>query len=769
MAQDFFYIDPQKIPPRRISGGSKKAKSRITEPTDTVEDNLADYFPQFNLDNSHSDLNTVLVNVVEAEFADDFSEDLSENEADPLTAAIFGGGPFELEPAGDFFINQSSVPQLDNRRILAAEKKNYLVKEHQAVLSELEDIENQDQKLTKGLARINSTRRQDGRISTPKISSMVQEDGAEYGVDFTVEIDQARANEDWFGAGLAYTPAYRPGEKIIGKNKNFSGNKIWLVGLVVLLISLTFGWLLFSGSSNFVKNSVEAINSKLLSAASFTLVNNDAGSSFSFLAELKNKMIAAGAPTDAIAFLDKFIDSNSSFVWGDVFKKKAVWNENELFNDLDSLSQSQTALLASPSWASMGVSKKLAAELGDDISILSFWQELFRPGQSYLIILGEAKLARPIGGKPISYVLVKTSAAGLEIVNSSKINVLDAATSLKVVPPQPLQFFSTAWLPGESGWFLDFNESAKTFLNFFSDTAKFRPSGVIFVSQDGLSSLGLKEGLLFNTEAPEWLVGLVQALARKPDSRIIKMADSINALAIAHKIQFYFENDSLEKYIASSGWALETKNNSNEDVLGLAWLGDKAGLITELAEHTSEISESGAVKVKLNLSLRQTTDNASVNYYKIYLPRGSQISKTLGFSERKKIPGFDYARQSFSRDTRVMASQVLEANKNVNMFEETGLAVLGGWLNFEPDERKIINVEYTLPFNLDRNGQGNYSIKVWRPHQIANMLFRLIVAPQKNVDILSLEPGGFVSDNLGEYQGNLSQDLQLEAVLRFAQ
>ncbi len=404
MAQDFFYIDPQKIPPRRISGGSKKTKPRISEPADAVEDNLTDYFPQFNLENHHSDLNTVLVSS-EENIVDDFSKPWAEEEeeADPLTAAIFGGGPFELEPAGDFFINQPPAPRPNNRRILLAEKRDHLAKEHRAVLSELEDIENQDQELTKTLARINLTRRQGSSISTPKISSIDQEVGAG-GLDFSVEIDQDRANDDWFGVGLAYTPTYRPGEKI--KNKNSSGNKTWLVGLAALLIPLTFGWLLFSGNSNFVKNSVAAINSKLLSAASFTLVNSEASSSFPFLAELKNKMAAAGAPADAVAFLDKFLDSNISFAWGDVFKKKAVWNENGLFNDLDSLSQAQAALLANPASAGSGVFKKLAVELGNNISLLNFWQELFRPDQTYLIVLGEAKLARPIGGKPISYVFV---------------------------------------------------------------------------------------------------------------------------------------------------------------------------------------------------------------------------------------------------------------------------------------------------------------------------------------------------------------------------
>jgi len=768
MAQDFFYIDPQKIPPRRISGGSKKAKPRISEPADAIEDNLTDYFPQFNFENNHSDLNTVLVNAAEAEFADDFSEELAEEEADPLTAAIFGGGPFELEPAGDFFINQPSAPRPNNRRILLSEKRDHWAKEHRAVLSELEDIENQDQELTKTLARINLTRRQDSSISTPKISSIVQEDVAE-GLDFSVEIDQDRANDDWFGVGLAYTPTYRPGEKI--KNKNSSGNKTWLVGLVVLLIPLTFGWLLFSGNSNFVKNSMAAINSKLLSAASFTLVNSESSINFSFLAELKNKMATAVAPAGAVAFLDKFLDSNISFAWGDVFKKKAVWNENGLFNDLDSLSQAQTALLASPASANSGVFKKLATELGNNISLLNFWQELFRPDQTYLIVLGETKLPRPIGGKPISYVLVKTTSDGLEIVNSGKVSALDAATSLKVVPPTPLQVFSTAWLPGESGWFLDFNESAKTFLNFFSDTAKFRPNGVIFINQDGLNSLSLKEGLLFNAETPEWFLGLIQALARKPDSRIVKMADSINDLIQAHKIQFYFENDFLKKFVSNSGWSVQTTGilKEKEDVLGLAWVGDKEGLVTEMAEHKSEIFEDGSVKVKLSLSLRQAADNASVNYYKIYLPRGSQISKITGFSERKKIPKFDYASQGFSADTRLAKIAPLENNSSVDVFEETGLTVLGGWLNFEPDERKILSVEYVLPFNLSQGGQGNYSIKVWRPNQVGDMPFRLIVSPQQGVDILSLEPGGFVSDNSAEYQGNLSQDLQLQAVLRLGE
>lgn len=766
MAQDFFYIDPKKIPPRRVSGVNKKNKHKIVEPIDAIEDSLADYFPQFNLENHPSDLNTVLVSSEENSI-DDFSElptEVEEEPADPLTLAIFSGGPFDFEPAGDFFANRPRTQPTNNDHIsLAAAQKNYLLKERHSVLSELEDIENQDQELAKTLARIELTRRYDSRISPPKINPSNQENNTEP----KSELDHIRANEDWFGVELAYTPTYKPKLKITEKENNSKNSKIWLAGLAIVLAPLSLGWFLFSGSQNFIKDSLGALNSKLLSASSFTLINTEAGSNFPALLELKKEMSVPGISVNTIPVLDAFMEKNTAFGWGDVFKKKAVWNDNSLFRDLGSLEKIKADLEGNPAYNSSGVFKKIAVDLDNNISWLNFWQDLFRPDQNYLVVLGDSDLARPAGGQPVSYAVVKTSTDGLEIINSGKIGAVDAASSLKVVPPPPLQVFSTAWLAGEAGWFLDFNESAKTLLNFFSDATKVRPSGVVFITKDALKSLSLKEGLIFNMESADWFSGFVQALSRKPDSRLVKMADSLNELIANHGLQFYFENNSLEKYIAGSNWALKAQNNSNKDVIGLAWLGDKPGMITELAEHTSEIYKDGSVKVKLNLSLRQNPENSSWDYYKIYLSRGSEIVKATGFSQRKNIPKFDYAGQGFSRDTRVMASQILESNKNIDMFEETGLAVLGGWLNFEPNERKIINVEYTLPFNLSQVDRGNYNIKVWRPPQASDTPFRLIISPQPGVEVLSLEPGGFVSDNSAEYQGNLSQDLNLSAGLVF--
>ncbi|MEK7501189.1 MAG: hypothetical protein AAB642_03635, partial [Patescibacteria group bacterium] len=79
-----------------------------------------------------------------------------------------------------------------------------------------------------------------------------------------------------------------------------------------------------------------------------------------------------------------------------------------------------------------------------------------------------------------------------------------------------------------------------------------------------------------------------------------------------------------------------------------------------------------------------------------------------------------------------------------------------------------ISIEYVSPLRLDYSaGVADYHFKVWRPHQADPAAFRFNLSPQKGMEVLSLEPNGFISEGAGEYQGNLSKDLLLNARVRF--
>jgi len=373
-----------------------------------------------------------------------------------------------------------------------------------------------------------------------------------------------------------------------------------------------------------------------------------------------------------------------------------------------------------------------------------------------------------VGGKPVSYAIVKSNGEGLETTGSGKFLALDAASDLKRIPPEPVQVFSTSWMPSDSGWFFDFSESGETFADFFENITQLKIDGVLAVSKNFLKDVGFRESLIFDIESPNWFYGLVEALERKPNHRWIGLADELKKALESHKAQFYFRDAQMNGYARDSGWLVSAKVSEGDDVLGIAWATfHGSGMSLELVESRNSIDSDGSVFENLNIMMKQESSGASKNYFKIYIPKGSEVVKVSGFSEKEKIPEFDYASRGFAADYRVKQNvSGSDESWNVDIFEESGLAVVGGWIDAKPQERKKISLEYNLPFKLASNdGRLNYKMKVFRPLQNEDTPFRFNLLPKKGVEILSLEPDGFVSENLGEYQGALNSDLNLSASL----
>ena len=202
--------------------------------------------------------------------------------------------------------------------------------------------------------------------------------------------------------------------------------------------------------------------------------------------------------------------------------------------------------------------------------------------------------------------------------------------------------------------------------------------------------------------------------------------------------------------------------------MGVGWANLKgASPSLDLMEQRSQIFEDGSVMMGLNVIVRQEKEGDSQNYFKIYLPKGTQLLKAEGFSPKEKIPEFDYAAQGFTVDDR-LNKPLLSEVAGADFYEEGESSVVAGWLNLKTDSRATISLEYLLPIKISRkNSYGVYSLKVVKPIQKEAIPFRFVAVPQKGVEIISLEPDGFVTENLGEYQGNLSRDLNLTASFLF--
>ncbi|MBI2465698.1 MAG: hypothetical protein HYV66_00485 [Candidatus Sungbacteria bacterium] len=290
------------------------------------------------------------------------------------------------------------------------------------------------------------------------------------------------------------------------------------------------------------------------------------------------------------------------------------------------------------------------------------------------------------------------------------------------------------------------------------------------INKDFLRKLSFKESILFDADSANWFYGLSEALARKPNTRWASLAEYLERGFAAHQVQFYFKDVVLEKFAENSNWLLSAKHNLQNDVLGIATasLGEGSPAL-ELMEYKINVFEDGSVMANLNLMLKQPVGGPGRNYFKIHLPKSAQILKAEGFSPKEKLPQFNYAAEGFSSDARIAGGSVVAKGPGgLEIFDEFGLTVAGGWVRLESGARNTLSLEYLLPFKLSRkNSLGDYRLKVFRPHQNQNTPFRFVAVSEKGIQLASLEPNGFVTENLGEYQGNLSEDVELAGTFVF--
>lgn len=785
MSSDSFFLDPNKIPPRRSVRPLKPGQLKIKKNKSSV---LANYSEMDEIDEE---------NIPEFDLLNDFSYP-AELTNDPLTQAMFEGDRIQLSS----FIK----PNKPKNNIINLAQEASQTDAREAILAELENIDSKDLELLKKISRLETPSRAtplkfsnstanipSHNFNLTELKLNIVKKNPEVDLSEAVEpklvevkqnvaTDRFRAEEDWFQVSLAAPDRLQEIKKIAQSRQEGSKDNILKVNIseekdskwriffavfFILAMPIIFSILLLSSKNNFLKTAFNGFNSKLLSTSSFTLVNAEENSVFPELAQINSEIKNLGLPVEASDSITKFLESNVNFGWLNIFKKKNSGADFS-FIGLENINQAKN-ILNSVASADSRV-KGLEASLAKYYLSLNFWNQLFLPDKNYLVVLSDSNISWPGGGQPQNYAVVKTSAGGLIVDSSGRFSALDAAFNSKIIPPDSIKTISTSWLPSESNWFLDFRESAKTVSNFFEITTQTKIDGVVSLDKDFLKEIGFKESLIFDADSPNWFYGLWEALARKPNQRWVSLFKSLTSGLDSHKIQFYFKDNLLENFSENSNWLVAPKISPGTDMLGLSWASLKGkGLGLELAEYHGNLFEDGSIEVKLNILARQSSAGSSQNYFKFYLLKGVQILKAEGFSPKEKIPEFNYGAQGFSSDKRIQSPTISKNEiKNVDIFEESGLTVVGGWVDLESNKRTVLNLDYILPFRLSRkNTSADYGLKVFRPHQTEDAPFRFVMVPEKGISINSLEPNGFISENLGEYQGNLSQDLNLSSSFQF--
>jgi hypothetical protein len=132
----------------------------------------------------------------------------------------------------------------------------------------------------------------------------------------------------------------------------------------------------------------------------------------------------------------------------------------------------------------------------------------------------------------------------------------------------------------------------------------------------------------------------------------------------------------------------------------------------------SKIQDNGKVINKVIVTREHKGGNTefewwnqdSINYMRTYIPKGSRILNASGYTDRGEKPVLEGV-AGYEQDTDLKSiSETLVHNEDwdIDIFEESGKLVIGGWVVTKPGETSQVMVEYELPFEL--NSYDIYSL-----------------------------------------------------------
>ncbi len=399
----------------------------------------------------------------------------------------------------------------------------------------------------------------------------------------------------------------------------------------------------------------------------------------------------------------------------------------------------------------------------------------------YLLVFQNNTEIRPTGGFMGSFAEVKVRDGVLTQLSVPGGGTYDLQGSLKTarVAPEPLQLLSAKWEFQDANWFPDFPTSARQMLEFYSDAGQPSVDGVIAVNATFISKLiGLigpidmpeygrtidEENFLFEAQKiveteydkqenkPKAFIGdlapkiIERVLAGNPEL-FLSLVDHMGTGLSQKDIQLYFTDDQLEQQVISHGWSGSVLPTSKDYLMVVDTNlggGKTDGVIEEKIHLDVGIAQDGSMTNTVKISrthhgIQGTmfTGVNNVDYLRLYVPRGSQLTEASGFS----IPDarlFDTPSSEWITDDNLQFASVHQTRDEKNgtdIYEENGKTVFGNWVQTKPGATSEITFTYRLPLNM-----------LEKSTTIADQLKKLMRLPQTQAYSLTLQKQSGVID-----------------------
>ncbi len=310
-----------------------------------------------------------------------------------------------------------------------------------------------------------------------------------------------------------------------------------------------------------------------------------------------------------------------------------------------------------------------------------------------------------------------------------------------VEAPQPLSLINPRWEFQDGNWFPDFPTSAKKMQWFYEHAGGPTTDGVVAVNATFIEKLldvvgpiempeyGITlnaENFVFATEkavevdadktknTPKAILGdmapkLIEKIKAADTKTLIALVMLVEKGLVEKDIQVYFRNNDAEKTMQDLGFGgaiAQTKGDYLMVVDTNIGGGKTDAVIDQHIDQQVTIAESGMVQDDITLTKTHHgmasalfSGKNNVDYVRFYVPEGSVLLSADGFEAPSKAL-FEASDVPLTADddlSIVMSGQTRDSISGMDIWNEFGKTVFGGWVQTAPGETQVIHVSYRIP------------------------------------------------------------------------
>lgn len=418
----------------------------------------------------------------------------------------------------------------------------------------------------------------------------------------------------------------------------------------------------------------------------------------------------------------------------------------------------------------------------------------------YLVLFQNSSELRPTGGFPGSYGIATFENGRMTSFRADDIYNPDGQVRDRVVPPLQLQHITQWWGMRDSGWFVDFPQSARKTMEFWRKGGGSAVDGVIAIKPEVLERILKVTGAISLTgrgltlQSDTVVAQLQQEVEESrptgaPKQVIVELAPLVigrladaspqdarsiatELLAAAHEgeILLYASDTHVQKVAFDLGID-GSVHQGEEDYLQVNVSnvkGAKTDAVTDTRVKLEAWRDDGTMVHRLTLIRRHDGGTSSYGFYnepnhawiRILVPEGSVLRGITGNTKSAHASLVDYTKESgILRDadlTALESTYKYDASRGVTSFEEANKTGFGFWLSTQPGGASSVQLEYVVPA---RNAGSDYRLVVERQPGLQISEFEFDLRKDAKNILVAHEPKLTEWSDSWRYVSGLQRDL----------